>query len=358
MSEDLTPDQLPEPDDQDGSLRDALAELGVTSISTLNDWISTLNLPVKVTRNAGKALGQLCSAAVDVPVAHLQGVAAEKRALTEARTSLVKESAGQIAEKMDVSPEYVHKAGIKFAQEIVKEQINLDKTCSVTMEELQQSDLGTSTGSDSGGGDEEKIISDDFLDSFEEEARHKSSEEMQLLFGRILAGEIRKPGTFSIRTLKILGQIELEVAVLFRRLCSLSIATFGSDGEVVDARVCSLGKRKITTALMQYGLRFYDLMVLNEYGLIIPEYNNYAPYIMDGRPLPFQHQQRRWVLRPLNEPKKMKDFMVTGLACSQVGRELFSIVDQDPAEGYTEDLRKFFASKELQMEEVLVQSNT
>ena len=63
MSDDLTPDQLPEPDDQDGSLRDALAELGVTSISTLNDWISTLNLPVKATRNAGKALGQLCSAA-------------------------------------------------------------------------------------------------------------------------------------------------------------------------------------------------------------------------------------------------------------------------------------------------------
>ena len=50
MSDDLTPDQLPEPDDQDGSLRDALAELGVTSISTLNDWISTLNLPVQVQR--------------------------------------------------------------------------------------------------------------------------------------------------------------------------------------------------------------------------------------------------------------------------------------------------------------------
>ena len=124
MSDDLTPDPLPEPDDQDGSLREAFTQLVSTSVSTLNEWISTLNLPVQATRNAGKALGQLCSAAVDVPVAYLEGVAAEKRALTEARTSLVKENAGQIAEKMDVSPEYVHKAEIKVAQKIIKEQIN------------------------------------------------------------------------------------------------------------------------------------------------------------------------------------------------------------------------------------------
>ena len=64
------------------------------------------------------------------------------------------------------------------------------------MEELQQSDLGTSTGSDSGSEVGEKIISDDFLNRFEEEVRHKNSEEMQLLFGRILAGEIRIPGLF------------------------------------------------------------------------------------------------------------------------------------------------------------------
>ena len=61
MSDDLTPDPLPEPDDQDGSLREAFTKLVSTSVSTLNEWISTLNLPVQATRNAGKALGQLCS---------------------------------------------------------------------------------------------------------------------------------------------------------------------------------------------------------------------------------------------------------------------------------------------------------
>ena len=358
MADDLTPDQLPEPDDQDGSLREAFTKLVSTSVSTLNDWISTLNLPVQVTRNVGKALGQLCSAVVDVPVAHLQGVAAEKRALTEARTSLVKESAGQIAEKLDVSPEYVHKAEIKFAQKIVKEQINLDKTCSVTMEELQQSDLGTSTGSDSGGGDEEKIISDNFLDSFEEEVRHKSSEEMQLLFGRILAGEIRKPGTFSIRTLKILGEIEQEVAILFKKLCSLSVALPAGGGFVVDARVCSLGGHAGQNALGEYGLNFDQLNILNEHGLIISDYNSRFPYVVNGMSIPFQHQGRSWGLRPSTEAMKGKEFQVSGVGFSRAGRELFPIVDQDQVVGYTEALKRFMLTQDLQMVELPTQSHS
>ena len=358
MSDDLTPDPLPEPDDQDGSLREAFTKLVSTSVSTLNEWISTLNLPVQATRNAGKALGQLCSAAVDVPVAYLEGVAAEKRALTEARTSLVKENAGQIAEKMDVSPEYVHKAEIKFAQKIIKEQINLDKTCAVTMEELQQSDLGTSTGSDSGSEVGEKIISDDFLNSFEEEARHKSSEEMQLYFGRILAGEIRKPGAFSIRTLKVLGEVEQGVAILFKRVCSLCVVLRLPNGNVGDARVCSLASRTRSSALQKYGLNFPDLITLKEYGLIMTDHKTRMPYIIHGESLPFQHQGRSWILLPLPETEKPEEFRLTGVALSRAGCELFPIVDQDRTEGYSEDLKRFFASQNLQMVEVPAQNNT
>lgn len=358
MSDDLTPNQLPEPDDENGGLREEFLKLVSTSISTLNEWISTLNLPVQVTRNAGKALGQLCSAAVDIPVAYLQGVASEKRAVTEARTNLVKENAAQIADKMEVSPEYVHKAETKFAEKIVKEQINLDKTCVVTMEELQQSDQGTSAGSDSGGVEEEKIISDDFLNSFEEEVRHKSSEEMQRLFGRILAGEIRKPGTYSIRTLKILGEVEQEVAILFKKLCSLSVAIPPGSGVVLDARVCSLGGHAAQNALGKYGLNFDQLNVLNEHGLIISEYNSLFPYVVQGMSIPFQHQGRSWVLSASAESMKDKEVQVSGVGFSRAGRELFAIVDQDQAAGYTEDLKKYFASQNLQMVEGPAQHRT
>ena len=349
MSDDLMPDQSPKPEDE--SLREVLAKLGFTSVSTLNDWLSTLNLPVQVTRNAAKALNRLCTAAVDVPVAYLEGRAARQRTLTEVENDLLKKNAGQIAEKMDVPPEYVHRAGIKFAEKIVREQINHDRISAVAMEELQQSDSG-SAANQGADNSKEKPISDDFLNSFDEEARHKSSEEMQVLFGRILAGEIRKPGTFSIRTLKVLGEIEREAAILFRRLSSLCIATIGIDGEVVDARACYLGREPGTKALRQYGLNFHHLNILNECGLIMSEYNTYAPYVLDEHPLPFLHQRRRWVLLPSDDREKSREFMVTGIALSRAGRELFPIVDQSSVKGYTEDLKKYFASQNLRMVEI------
>ena len=98
-----------------------------------------------------------------------------------------------------------------------------------------ESDSSTDQTADSG---EEKTVNDDWLNSFEEEARQKSTEDMQFLFGRILAGEIRKPGTYSIRTVKILGQLDQNVAILFKRLCSLCVVHEDPVGkEIFDARV-------------------------------------------------------------------------------------------------------------------------
>ena len=101
-----------------------------------------------------------------------------------------------------------------------------------------------SSAEQSAEGGEEKTISDDFLNSFEEEVRQKSSEDMQLLFGRILAGEIRKPGTYSIRTVKILGQLSQGVAGLFRQACSICVAIeIPIGGSILDIRVPRFDER-------------------------------------------------------------------------------------------------------------------
>ena len=51
-----------------------------------------------------------------------------------------------------------------------------------------------------------------------------SSEEMQSLWARILAGEVQRPGSTSIRTLTILKNIDQQTAALFKRLCSMSVS--------------------------------------------------------------------------------------------------------------------------------------
>lgn len=48
-----------------------------------------------------------------------------------------------------------------------------------------------------------------------------STAEMQELWGRLLAGEIARPGSFSLRTLDVLRNLSLEEARLFEKVCQL-----------------------------------------------------------------------------------------------------------------------------------------
>jgi hypothetical protein len=50
-------------------------------------------------------------------------------------------------------------------------------------------------------------IDDDWLNYYAKLAEDKSSEELQILFGKILAGEVRNPGTYSLRTLQFVATL-------------------------------------------------------------------------------------------------------------------------------------------------------
>jgi len=278
-------------------------EISDGALATVGDVVQDLvvgaSIPAPIRRNLFKAFGQLCSAAIDVPIACLQGVAAEKRAETEARVKIISTGANQIAAQMKVDPEFARAAVKKYGQRIVREQVNLDQVTAVAAREIQRSDSGDQKGEESA---EVASIDDDWLNAFEKEACQKSTEEMQELFGRILAGEIRKPSSYSIKTVKLVGELDRRTAALFQRLVSLTIS-LRVPGRVIDARVASLSGSAGQNSLLEYGLEFGKLNVLHEFGLIIPDYNSYMDYrpsLAIGRSvgLPLTFQGRRWALVP------------------------------------------------------------
>ncbi len=81
----------------------------------------------------------------------------------------------------------------------------------------------------------------DWTARFFGEVQDVSSEDMQVLWGRVLAGEVREPGLTSMRTLGILKDLDAGTAGLFSRLCSAAVFLMGGDGEIFDGRVPSLG---------------------------------------------------------------------------------------------------------------------
>ena len=186
---------------------------------------------------------------------------------------------------------------------------------------------------------------------------------MQLRFGRVLAGEIEKPGSHSIRTVKILRELDQGVAALFKKLCSMCIAFEDpADRFIIDARLLPLDRNVAQGDLGKYGFNPYEIDLLSQYNLVGSTQYSLYPYNLcigsENNPFPqsFQHQGQDWVLWPFSQWDAIKEFHLMGLPFSVVGRELFRIVDQDPIPEYTEDLKKYFARQKLQM--VKVQNST
>ena len=66
---------------------------------------------------------------------------------------------------MNVPPEYAQRAGNKFAEKIIREQVNLDKISAATINELNKAESDSSTDQTADSG-EEKTVNDDWLNSF------------------------------------------------------------------------------------------------------------------------------------------------------------------------------------------------
>ena len=181
---------------------------------TIGDLVTGVPAPIR--KNFFKAFGQLCTAAVDVPVAMLESKSAEIRAASQARVKILEKEAEQISENLDVPKEYVTKASEKFASKILREQLNIDNIAVHAATNLKDEEFSQ------GEKENQEEISDDWLNEFENFAKNKSSDDMKLIFGKILSGEIVKPGSFSIRTLRIISQLDNQAAKLFQTLCEVS----------------------------------------------------------------------------------------------------------------------------------------
>ena len=186
----------------------------------------------------------------------------------------------------------------------------------------------------------------DWTARFFGEVQDVSSEDLQVLWGRVLAGEVRKPGLTSMRTLGILKDLDADTARLFSWLCSAAVLLTASDGEIVDARVPSLGVDAGQNSLETFGLGFADLNRLNEHGLIIADYDSYATYTVldDSQGISgwcLQHQGASWDWDIEGEGRKSVPVKLHGVAMTVAGCELSRVVSLEPVEEYTEALKSF-----------------
>ena len=203
----------------------------------------------------------------------------------------------------------------------------------------------------------------DWTARFFNEVQDVSSEEMQSLWAKVLAGEVQHPGSTSIRTLGILKNLDRNTAQRFRKFCSVCMFLTPDGKHILDARVPSLGGNAAHNSLELYDLSFGVLNRLNESGLIIPDYNSSMDYtfsiinsVVEPRrnqvPIPFNFQGRRWVLTLDGQTSQKIELELSGVAMTLSAIELSKVIELQPMENFYQALSKYFRDQKLIMTEV------
>ncbi len=105
----------------------------------------------------------------------------------------------------------------------------------------------------------EEPLDDDWRKKFFLEAENICDADMQQLWGKVLAGEITKPGSFSLRALDTLKHLSHEEAEVFRKACAIAM----NGGWIV------LPEDSINTSLVPFGLSYGDILKLRDAGLVV-----------------------------------------------------------------------------------------
>ena len=325
-----------------------------SGLEKVTDAVSSLidNIPTPIKRNFLKALGQLSTAAIDLPVAWLEGKSAEIRATTQARLQIIKSEGDKFSEQIDIPQAYIDKASEKYASKIIKEQINLDDISQKAAKELANEDYSKQDNP-------EKEISEDWLNEFENNARQMSSEEMKFIFSKILANEVKNPGNFSIRTIRLISQLDNIAAKHFQELCSCAIS-LQVGKHIIDTRVVSLAGNAASNSLTKYGLSFDSLNVLQEYGLIISDFNSYMDYtpcvVGEENTVAhaFKFSNQHFAFLPTDRDKYDKNMKFHGVGFSKSGKELYNIIPVEENTTYIADFDAFLEKRFLKLTEVKI----
>ncbi len=314
------------------------------AVDTVGDVLTGVPAPVR--KNLLKALNRLCTAAVEIPAAMMEGVVNEKRAESEARVRLIQASSNQIAQQMSVDPEYARVAARKFGQRVIREQVNLDQISMVAAEELKASKPPP-------GDAEPDPIEDDWLHQFEKEACQRSDADIQKAFSKILAGEILKPGSFSVRAIRTLAQLDKSTANLLRQFCGICIAMRDrATNEIWDARIPLLGRDPDNNGLIDFGFSFNSLNLMEEAGLILSTHHTERDYSIcvaeDNRvKIPFWYAGAWFAFHGKPGTSVPKPYKLEGVALTRTGRELMKALPFVPNDAFSTAIKDYFTSKDM-----------
>lgn len=177
----------------------------------------------------------------------------------------------------------------------------------------------------------ETPVSDDWRRKFFLEAENICDADLQLLWGKVLAGETASPGSYSVRTLGILKNVSRPEAEIFRTFCGL----VSDRGHVVN-----MGDDK----LREFGLDYGSLLTLRDAGLLHENDNLHRHFRDLSDPMTSTIEVNNGILIELSAPS-LRHMMIPCLPLTQAGRELRNLIPPNPCEPYLKVMAQYLRQR-------------
>lgn len=303
---------------------DVLASAGIVATTGIP-------IPPSIVKSVRKAAERLINGVADYSVAFIENAAVSKRMNQDRKAHMISSIAAAAAERAVTNPELLDRAISAYAGDLVTKQKNKEQVLAYAVEDLSCNQLPI---------DDKSEIDDDWLGTLTDLAATKSNESVQRLLGKILAGEIRQPGSFSPLTLQVLSTLTPKVAQLFEKICNLSISPGPSKGVAYLAH--ELHPNILVSGIPDYDIGFGGLLILQNHGLLLPSLTA-AWRKSDINEIKFDIGGQ--VIRFVSSSGTPQDFTEKIAPFSQAGAELRQIISLQAPEAHVQQFVTHLAVK-------------
>ncbi len=297
--------------------------------------VDGIPLPPVIKKNLWKSIGRLTTALVDIPVAHLESRVERVKGETMALNLFRVKVAEKAVENFVGDESRMNRAVNYFSSKLIRDQVNRETIVGQTVDELAYEEFE---------GDAEEEIDEDWLEMFARLAETKSNKDVQLILSKILSGEIRKPGSFSAKTLQTLTLLDRTTTQIFQRFCAISYEPLlTSLNNRLTQVICEPFGDPGNNALSKFDLGYQELCQLQDAGLIQNDLTAWRE--MKGRlfTIPFRLGSQNFELANATNEIQTNPVKTKIINFTRVGLEL-RMVQNNTNPAYNDELLKWVKS--------------
>ena len=238
------------------------------------------------------------------------------RALRENADIPIEYIKGEITADTKDFDEFVKRTQSRMAFQELQKQQNIESVADMAYDLLEEETECS-----------EEPVDNDWLSRFFNSVENISDSDMQLLWAKILAGEVKKPKTYSVRTLEALKNLSKDEALLYQKLTPYVFSS--AAGKYVASK---------SKLLKKYNIEYQDIILLIECGLLTStDFMSLSIALNKEREKYAIHNDKRVVIFEYKNEHDI-DVQIDVYGLTTAGRELFDVVKKEFNNEYILDL--------------------